>query len=211
MKLCDESILLPLQLDAADISTERQFVKQRAECFAQEKSSSPTGARMESRFVLEVPPPKFRSEQISRQNLAPISGHRDNIEPSPKSGTVSLPLPNLNPDSFITLQRFEGTVLAMRDDVFLARIIDKTARQPDEEAEIPIEEVMPGDRELVKPGAVFYWVIGYERKSYGQQTRASVIRFRRLPVWSDMDIERARSAAKTFLSFLDFDEADKPA
>jgi hypothetical protein len=32
----------------------------------------------------------------------------------------------------------------------------KTNPGPEEEVEIPLGEIMPGDHELVKPGAVFY-------------------------------------------------------
>jgi hypothetical protein len=96
-------------------------------------------------------------------------------------------------------------------DSFVARLVDKTKPGPEEEAEIPLAEVMPGDHELVKPGAVFYWVIGYERKAHGQLWRSSVIRFQRLPSWSPADVAHAKKAAETFLSFLDLDRANNPS
>jgi hypothetical protein len=96
-------------------------------------------------------------------------------------------------------------------DSFVARLVDKTDGNPEEEAEIPLAEIMPGDRELVKPGAVFYWVIGYRREDHGQRSRSSTIRFQRLPSWSPAEVERAKIAAETFLSFLDLERANHPA
>ena len=107
-----------------------------------------------------------------------------------------------------TLQRFDGTVLSVTGDSFVARLVDKTNPGPEEEAEIPLAEVMPGDHELVKPGAVFYWVIGHERKAHGQLCHSSVIRFQRLPSWSPADMTDAKNAAETFLSSLDLERAN---
>jgi hypothetical protein len=117
----------------------------------------------------------------------------------------------LDRDSFDVLQKFEGTVLSVGSDSFVARLVEKPNSVPEEEAEIPLAEVMPGDRELVKPGAVFYWVIGYRRAVHGQLSRSSVIRFQRMPSWSPAEVQRARQAAETFLSFLDLERAHNPA
>lgn len=99
-------------------------------------------------------------------------------------------------DYFLTLQKWEGVVLEVREDFFLARLVDLTQQSPDEEAEFPIEEVSQEDLDLLQPGAVFYWNIGYLDKRSGQRTRASVIRFRRLPVWTQEEIESATREAK---------------
>lgn len=114
-------------------------------------------------------------------------------------------------ESFEVLQKFEGRVQSVGNDSFVAMLVDKTNPGPEEEAEIPFEETMPGDRELLIPGAVFYWVIGYRREEHGQVSRSSMIRFRRLPSWSPSEIERAKEAAETFLSSLDLERANRPA
>jgi hypothetical protein len=124
---------------------------------------------------------------------------------------VWVPVIPLSHDSFEVLQKFEGTVVSLTNDSFIARLTDKTHGSPDEEAEIPLAEVTRGDRGLVNAGAMFYWVIGYHREAHGQVSRSSVIRFRRVPSWSDADIERAQREAETFLSFLDLDKANNPA
>jgi len=113
--------------------------------------------------------------------------------------------------SFEVLQRFDGTVISVTSEAFVSRLSDRTNPGVEEEAEIPLAEIMPGDLELVKPGAMFYWVIGYRREVYGQVSRSSVIRFKRLPSWSPEDVDRAKKSAETLLSFFDLDRANHPA
>lgn len=98
-------------------------------------------------------------------------------------------------DSFISIQKWEGTVLKRIKESFLARLIDLTNDGPDEEVELPIAEVSEEDLNLIEQGAIFYWNIGYLDKKSGQRTRASVIRFRRLPMWTQKEIEAAQKEA----------------
>jgi hypothetical protein len=97
---------------------------------------------------------------------------------------------------FTSLQKWEGVVLEVWEDAFLARLVDLTRPGPDEEAEFPLDEISEEDRPLVRPGAIFYWNIGYHDSSSGQRTRASIIRFRRLPAWRREEIEAARLEAE---------------
>ena len=101
-------------------------------------------------------------------------------------------------DNFVSLQKWEGYVLKVLDDNYiLVRLVNLTdPGQPDEEAEIPIQELSFEDHELIEPGAVFYWNIGYMDRTSGQRERNSVIRFRRLPRWEAEDIEKAKVEAK---------------
>jgi hypothetical protein len=91
-------------------------------------------------------------------------------------------------DSIISHRKWEGVVLRVMEDSFLARLVDLTQKGPDEEAEIALEELSQEDRKLVEPGAIFYWSIGYLDRLSGQRTRVSLIRFRRLPKPSEEDI-----------------------
>lgn len=83
-------------------------------------------------------------------------------------------------ETFVTLQAWEGVVLEVEEEVFQARLTS-TDETPDQYAEIYLEEVDQADLRLVKPGAVFYWTIGYLQKPTGTTMRASILRFRRLP------------------------------
>lgn len=104
--------------------------------------------------------------------------------------------------TFQALQRWEGVVLDVGSDVFKATVIDLTATMSDKEAEIPLEEISPSDRDLVVEGAVFYWSIGYLDGPSGQRTRESIIRFRRLPAWSSQELEDAQQRADKLLERL---------
>lgn len=97
---------------------------------------------------------------------------------------------------FISLQKWEGIVMEVKDDAFLARLIDLTNKGVDEEAEFPIDEISEEDKLLVRPGAIFYWNIGYHTSSSGQRTRTSIIRLRRLPAWTQREIDAAKREAE---------------
>jgi hypothetical protein len=101
---------------------------------------------------------------------------------------------------FRVLQKWEGRVLQVSADDFTAIVTDKTnPSNDDEEIVFDIEDVSDDDRELVAPGAVFYWSIGYDDSS-GSRRRVSQIRFRRLPGMSSREIKEAEKKALEFAS-----------
>jgi len=97
---------------------------------------------------------------------------------------------------FVSLQKWEGAIQQISEDSFIAIVYDKTQFGADEEVEISTDEVSEGDLDLLRPGAIFYWNIGYHDSLTGQRTRASIIRFRRLPVWSKDEIDAAKREAE---------------
>lgn len=109
--------------------------------------------------------------------------------------TVWTPAPKPAKEAFLALQRWEGIVTECLADSFLARLTDLTSEGPAEEVELSIHDVAPEDRSLVENGAVFYWSIGYRDDASGQRSRASTLRFRRLPVWSVAELEAAKERA----------------
>jgi hypothetical protein len=89
-----------------------------------------------------------------------------------------------------TLQMWEGTVIEVHDQEFTAVLRDLTDPDHDEEnATFPIEQLAEDDLPLLKPGHVFYWHVGY-RTERGTKQTFTEIRFRRLPTWSERDVER---------------------
>lgn len=96
---------------------------------------------------------------------------------------------------FLELQQWEGIVLQVLKDSFVGRLIDLTHKGRDEEAEFSYDETHIDDQPLIKPGAIFYWTIGY-LENRGQRIRASVIRFRRVPTWKSKEIEAAKRDAE---------------
>lgn len=215
MKLNDEAVSEPMHLEAADLSSGRRLVKEAASPSADEDFANLTGSHLEIRGILSNPAVSQAFEapegNASSTYTYSMDFSRCQVEPVARPPVVWVPVIPRTREGFDVLQKFEGTVQSVQGDSFVARLIDKTNSEPEEEAEIPLAEIMPGDRDLVKPGAVFYWVIGYRREEYGQLSRSSMIRFQRLPSWSAAEVERAKKAAETFLSFLDLDRANNPA
>ena len=132
---------------------------------------------------------------------APVGGSAvDAASDDAASRIVELP-PRPQPESrFQLLQLFECTVIAVTEGAFTAVLRDQTASaraESDEEATFDLSDVADGDVRLVVPGAVFYWYIGYRIAAWGQKSRVSELRFRRLPAWSRSDlaaIEREAAA-----------------
>lgn len=105
-------------------------------------------------------------------------------------------IPVLRPAArFIVLQKWEGQVLTADASTFTAKLLDLTQGATEEIAEFDLEEVNDDDHELVGPGAVFYWSIGYRVEPSGERSRSSVMRFRRLPAWSENDVAAAKERA----------------
>lgn len=98
----------------------------------------------------------------------------------------------------VSLQKWEGYVLRVSKDSLWVRLIDLTHQGADAEAEIPFEEITPDDFKLIKPGAIFYYSIGYLVLYSGQRIRSSIIRFQRLPDWSGEEIDIGRKEAERF-------------
>ncbi len=103
--------------------------------------------------------------------------------------------PSVEKETFVALQRWEGTVTACGGETFLARLNDLTSGGLNEEVELLMDDVPEEDRPLVEPGAVFYWSVGHLVKPSGERPRISSLRFRRLPVWSSSELEAARERA----------------
>lgn len=106
------------------------------------------------------------------------------------------PKPAVLQPSFVALQEWEGYVVDIQKDFFTARLLDRTfdAEVETELADFPLSDVSDGDLDLLKPGAIFRWAIGYIRNR-GTKIRASQIVFRRLPQWREQDLADAQEQA----------------
>ncbi|MGB7911289.1 MAG: hypothetical protein WCF59_03595 [Desulfobaccales bacterium] len=109
---------------------------------------------------------------------------------------IEFPSVQVHINRMVSLQKWQGYVLKVLDNSLWVRLIDLTQDGPDEEAEISLKEISQDDFELIKPGAIFYWNIGYFDFYSGQRIRSSVIRFQRMPAWSDEEIDAAREQAE---------------
>lgn len=117
-----------------------------------------------------------------------------------------LPQISLAKERFKAVQKWEGFVIEVKDDTFIARLTPLAGQGSDQEAEIYINEIEEDDRGLIEPGAIFYWSIGYLIKP-ARRLRASIIRFRRLPKWTERKLEIARAKATELKNLLDEDSS----
>lgn len=101
------------------------------------------------------------------------------------------------PRNFKLLQQWEGVVEKVEGDVIVAIITDKkNVDNPTEEVEIYLSEIDKEDMSFVRPGAFFYWSVGYEDGLGVPRQRVSRIRFKRLAGITTRDIARAVNNAK---------------
>jgi hypothetical protein len=138
-----------------------------------------------------------RIREVTHRSTAvvPPTSLRDEIDRKIRGVfPVTTPVPKL---SLQPLQEWEGYVTEIASDRFTARLTDVTAGRKFEEelADFPISDLSDDDRDLLKAGAIFRWVIGYQRSGGGTKRRVSQITFRRLPAWTRADLERAKKTA----------------
>ena len=109
------------------------------------------------------------------------------------------------------IQIWEGVVLATDPEraVMDVRLNAKLGKLPEHTATISFEWVHDQDRELVKPGAVFYLTV-FRKLSRGSIQNSQEIRFRRLPSWSNADIRRLQTAADALASRMIVPDAPEP-
>lgn len=95
------------------------------------------------------------------------------------------------------VQRWDALILQVFSErrAFIARLIDRTERTAEIEAELDFDELTPDDLNRVVPGAVFYWNIGFRNERNGRRVRESWMRFRRLPPVDVSDVAGAEADA----------------
>ncbi len=108
----------------------------------------------------------------------PFYFHRPQDGPCQTASTYRLP-----PVVFHPLQEWEGRIVEVGDNEFVARLLDITAgaSYDHEEATIPFDQVADRDRDKICLGSFFRWVVGYERLASGATRHASQIVFREFP------------------------------
>ena len=124
------------------------------------------------------------------------------------SRAVSLPpLPPHRPlpVTLHALQEWEGYVVEIGEEEFVARPIDITAgaSYEEEEATIPISDLSDSDAARMQKGSIFRWVVGYERSAVGTKKRVSRIVFRDLPAMTESDCKAGAAWARETMRAFD--------
>jgi len=102
-------------------------------------------------------------------------------------------------ERYILLKKYEGFVTSRSGRSFKARLFENSTDYPVLEAEFDLEELSEADRELAVEGAAMVWTIGYHYDG-STRKRESAIYFRRLPPWTDKEIQQARRNAEDLIS-----------
>jgi len=99
---------------------------------------------------------------------------------------------------FVTEQRWQGYVTAVQDQTFQGVVYDTSPEYSNEieEVEFDRKDVAELMRPLIRPGAVFFWDIGFQVEPSGQRMRQSIVSFPMIPVHTEEQIGQARARAK---------------
>lgn len=143
-----------------------------------------------------------------------VYGSRTERSPTVEPSTLSFPEQygaSVPRSSFHALQEWEGYVLEIRGDEFVARLVDLTAgsSHEDEEATIPLAEISDEDAATLREGGIFRWVIGYQRDPSGAKKRVSQIVFRDLPRLTERDFQQGREWARKMIQALKIPDIDR--
>ncbi len=139
-------------------------------------------------------------DQDTKEGTLPIFAGREQ-DSSVLPRVLDFPQPRVRRSQPVTLhalQEWEGYVVEIGEDEFVANLVDLTAGMSyaTDEATIPMEEISEHDAEKMSEGDIFRWVIGYERSASGTKQRVSRIVFRDLPRMTAADFEEGRKWAE---------------
>lgn len=99
-------------------------------------------------------------------------------------------------------QVFAGVVTKIEGDDITARLSDLTDHsKPDEEVKFGIDELDEREFDVLEVGAQFHWHIGYRQGDKVPKQRFSIIKFRRLPRWKQVDIDTSKAVAEEYAEF----------
>ena len=100
------------------------------------------------------------------------------------------------------LQIWEGTVIEvdLEADVMQVLLDAKIGKMSRHTGEIDLEWVSDQDKDLVRPGAVFYLTLFKRTKRGGSIENSQELRFRRRPAWSATQLKRVKEDADELLS-----------
>ena len=114
-----------------------------------------------------------------------------------RNATISVDAPQPI-TSFKSLESWDGRVVEIdaANRKFIAIVVSDRHSETRETAEFTFDEISDDDQSLVKPGAMFYWSVGYQINEFGGRMTTSVLRFKRIRHWTrkELDIAKARAA-----------------
>lgn len=109
---------------------------------------------------------------------------------------------------FAPVYQWEGVVEVVTEEGFRGRLIPFEAGRANpsrvEYADFELADLADAsDEDLVAQGAIFYWTVGRSRTSGGTYANTSLVRFRRLPRLSHVEVRNAAREAVALLADLE--------
>ncbi len=97
-----------------------------------------------------------KADRNKRDTMSQSMTRKDKTPP-----LAFVPRTDYHPRTFSSLQRWEGYVVEVHEEYFVARITDLDEEHEDEEIEVMYTDISEDDMKLIRPGAIFNWHIGY--------------------------------------------------
>lgn len=142
-----------------------------------------------------APAPSYVSRQVHAKQYERVGS--SDVESAPSEGASTSSAMPAEAKRFIPLQQWEGVVTEVGEESFWAETHDLThSENPVEVVELPLADLPREDRDMLQPGSVFYWIVGYEDSRGGQRRRSSEICLKRGPTWTRAKLERVQENAQ---------------
>ncbi|QHE76788.1 hypothetical protein [Hydrogenophaga sp. PBL-H3] len=111
--------------------------------------------------------------------------------------------------AFKLLEAWTGRVehVDTESGVFDAQVSSEHQAGILENAQFNFEEISEDDLDLIKPGALFYWSVGYRVDKFGRRSTESSLRFKRGKIWTRKQNEQLINAPLFDLEWLKSDLA----
>lgn len=150
--------------------------------------------------VLHISSQTSTSSSVLLKEAQTATEKSDKIFPTNRRAVVLLP----RQEPFVVLKSWEGVVTSVGTETFFAamRSLDDDKKRAETEFEVDLSEVLSGDRDLVREGAIFYLTVGISYPKGGIPGKTTRIVFRRMPRWSTQDIKRAEAATDKLMRIL---------
>jgi len=116
-----------------------------------------------------------------------VTGSTQDIKPHAQvQKTLPISRENNAIVAFKLLESWTGRVDEVDNDngTFSAQVSSEHQSGILETAQFTLEEISEDDVDLVRPGAIFYWSIGYQVDKFGRRSTQSSLRFKRGKFWT---------------------------
>jgi hypothetical protein len=137
-----------------------------------------------------------------------------NSSPAPQRGVRLVPPPSPNRlIGFVTEHRWQGHILSVdTNGKFWARVYDMSQENSNEveEAQFDLEDVPDLMKDLVRPGGIFFWDIGFQVEPSGRRVRQSLLSFPMIPRVTAKEQQAARERALSRFASLGWDQPQAP-